>query len=98
MGRAALQDGQPLRVEGMDHVAHGLPAEADARRDHAHPLALGAGQEDLGTTEDKGIRRAQGGLQGLALRVRRGHGRREGVLCSYLSVWLNCKLSRLRQH
>ena len=60
----------PCCVEGMDHLAHGLPAEADPRRDHAHLLAPGAGQDDLGTTEDKGIGRAQGGLQGLTLRIR----------------------------
>ena len=59
------------RVKGADDIAHGLPAEADAGRDHADRLALGAGQDDLGPPEDKGVGRAQAVLQGLALRVRR---------------------------
>ena len=72
VGRAPLQHGQTLRVEGMDDVAHGLSAEADARRDHAHLLTLGAGQDDLGATEDKGIGRVQGRLQGLTLAIHQG--------------------------
>jgi len=55
----------------MEHRAHGLPAEADARRDHADPLALGTGQDDLSAPEDKGIGRAQGRLQGRTLGIRR---------------------------
>src|SRR5438105_681308 len=54
----------------MDDLPDRLSAEAHQWRDQAHPLAAGTGQEDLGTTQDKRIRRVQGGLQGLALRGR----------------------------
>jgi hypothetical protein len=65
-----LQDPQPVLVELMDDLSNRLATEADQRPGRAHPLAPGTGQDDLGPTEDKGVRRTQGGLQGPALRVR----------------------------
>jgi len=51
----------------MDHLADPLGAEADGRRDRPGALPAGAGQQDLGMAEDKGVRRAQGGPQGFTL-------------------------------
>src|SRR5919202_35708 len=57
-GGAGRQDGQPVGIEAMDDIAHGLVVAAEAGGNHAGVLAAGAGEEDLAAAQDKGLRRA----------------------------------------
>src|SRR5207244_5934170 len=61
------QHGQPARIEAMDPLAHSLVVAADRLGDLNGALAAGGSEQDLGAAEDKGIGRAQAGLQRLAL-------------------------------
>lgn len=71
-GRLAPQGGQPVPLEGVDHLTDRLAAEPDMGGDCSHPFLAGTGQEDVGAAEDEGVGRAQGGLQRLALLARQG--------------------------
>src|SRR5438094_6209096 len=64
---ARSEHGQPARIEAMDHLAHSLVVAADRLGDLNGALAAGGSEQDLGAAEDKGIGRAQAGLQRLAL-------------------------------
>src|SRR5437867_5754053 len=64
---ARSEHGQPARIEAMDHLAHSLVVAADRLGDLNGALAAGGSEQDLGAAEDKGIERAQAGLQRLAL-------------------------------
>ena len=94
--RTRLHDGHAVRIKGADDVPHGLPAEADARRDHAGLLALRARQDDLRPPEDKRVGRAQAVLQRLALRVRQWTD--EHWCFSHTPSMPLIKLCALKQH
>jgi hypothetical protein len=63
---------EPLLVEGVDGVAGGLRIAAQLMSDLVGIFASVAGEQDLATTQGKGIRRAQACLQGLTLGVAQG--------------------------
>ena len=97
MVRAGPQDVQPARIKRMDHGAHTLRREADARGDLSAALPGGARQHDLSTAQDKGIGRTQIVPQYLALRVRqRTH--KEGSGSTHTSSIPHCKQTTLRRH
>src|SRR5579885_1192339 len=66
MGTGA-ERGKPTLVEGGNSVEDGLVAAAELLRDAGGPLAAGAGEQNLGSAEHKGLRRAQPVQQRLSL-------------------------------
>jgi len=69
-GGSLAQGVQPGAVEGMDGVAHGLIVAPQVRGDLRRALAARRGEEDLATTQGKGIGRVESGGQDGAFGVR----------------------------
>ena len=53
--RAFLQDVEPLGIEAMDDVEHGLPVAPAVLGDCRRSFAAIGGEQDLGSSQDKGI-------------------------------------------
>ena len=64
-----LQAADPFLSEGVEGVADGSDGAPDPGRDLGGPLALGAGQEDLGTPERERPSASESGLEFPTLRI-----------------------------
>src|SRR3712207_483628 len=60
--RPRLEHRQPVGVEAMDDVAHGLVAAVQLQGDSLGSMPMGTCQQDLAAAEREGIRGPQAGL------------------------------------